>query len=336
MAHKFPWRLVSFRLEKEGPETAHVGIWEGDRMIDLSAALVASGRPRPEGMRQLLEWYAAEDFVPWMTDTVRKGATTYPIDQAILLAPITNPRMFYDFLGFEQHVRQIRARRGTTVPELWYKRPAYYIGSVAPDKLFGPGAVTIPNFVEKSDYECELALVIGKAGQFTVAAEAAKFIQQHCFFTLCNDWSARDYQKLDMELGLGVSHSKTIIGTSFGPALVHASQFRFNADGCPDLTLQVVVNGMARGEANYQSAYWDFAKILAFLGREKIGVFPGDIIGSGTIGNGCIAEFAAKVVDGKEVEPARFPWLQSGDKVTLTADGIGTLANTVQIIRHQT
>lgn len=329
MGPKFPWQLVSF--QPSGSPGVRLGVRQTDRVVDLTAACMAAGQPRPEGMRQFLEWSAVEDCTPWMTEAVRQGAATYPLDTVTLLAPITNPRMFYDFLGFEQHVRQIRAKRGATVPELWYKRPAYYVGSVSPDKLFGPGEVTIPRFVEKPDYECELALVVGKAGKFTTVNEAAAFIRRHGFFTLYNDWSARDYQKLDMDLGLGVSHSKTICGSSLGPALVHASQFRCDADGNPDIALRVAVNGMERGEANYQSVYWGFAKILAFLGQENIGVFPGDVFGSGTIGNGCIAEFAARLVEGKEVEPATYPWLTEGDDVTLTAEGIGTLTNRVRI-----
>ena len=241
------------------------------------------------------------------------------------------PRMFYDFLGFEKHVRQIRDKRGAKVPELWYKRPGYYVGSIAPDKIFGSGPINIPSFVEKPDYEFEIALVVGKEAKPTHLQDAVTFIQQHCFFTLCNDWSARDYQKLDMEMGLSVSHSKTIIGTSFGPALIPASQFRFDENGIPDIAMKLTVNGEVRSESNYNTVYWSFPKILTFLGQENISLFPGDIIGSGTVGNGCIAEFAAKVIDGKEVEPAKYPWLKNGDEITLTADKIGSLTNTIQI-----
>lgn len=241
------------------------------------------------------------------------------------------PRMFYDFLGFEKHVRQIRDRRGAKMPELWYKRPAYYVGSVSPDKIFGAGPITIPSFVQKPDYEFEIALVIGKEGKFTDEKEAAEFIRKNCFFALCNDWSARDFQKLDMELGLGVSHSKTIIGTSFGPKIVPASQFQFNAEGVPDIALKLTVNGQVRCESNYNTVYWSFPKILAFLGRENIGVWPGDIIGSGTVGSGCIAEFAAKIVDGQELKPAKYPWLKDGDEIILEAEGIGSLTNTIHV-----
>ncbi len=246
--------------------------------------------------------------------------------------PIENPRTLYDFLGFEQHIRQIRDRRGAKVPDLWYQRPGYYVGITSPDKMFGPGEVCIPRFVEKPDYEFEIALVVGKVAKPMTVAEASDFIQKHCRFTIFNDWSARDFQKIDMTMGLSVSHSKSIIGNSFGPVLVPASAFSFNAEGIPDIPLTLTVNGTVRTKSNYNTVYWSFPKILAFLGRENISVFPGDIIGSGTVGSGCIAEFAAKVVDDKEVEPAKYSWLKEGDLIEMDAEGIGTLTSQVHIV----
>ncbi|MDO8528207.1 MAG: fumarylacetoacetate hydrolase family protein [Deltaproteobacteria bacterium] len=256
-----------------------------------------------------------------------KNAFPWPLLDSI------NPRTLYDFLGFEKHVRQIREKRGAKVPEGWYKRPGYYVGICPPDKLFGPGTVTIPRFIEKPDYEFEIALIVGKEGRFTDEKTAAAFIQEHCYFTLMNDWSARDYQKLDMDMGLSVAHSKSIIGTSIGPKLVPASQFKFDDNGVPDIPMKLTINGAVRSESNYNTVYWSFPKILAFLGRENIGVWAGDIIGSGTVGSGCIAEFSAKVVDGKEVEPAKYPWLKDGDEIILEAEGIGALKNNIVIAR---
>lgn len=325
----FPWRLISFHRVGDA-QTVQVGLLEENCVVDLTGVFMAAGQETPDGIRQVLERFSTDDLAREI-GRANRSKNIYSLADVSILAPVTNPGTFYDFLGFEQHVRQIRDRRGATVPDIWYKRPAYYLGSVARDKILGPGTVVIPRFVEKPDYECEIALIIGKKGRPKSKAEARAFIQSNCFFTLCNDWSARDYQKLDMELGLGVSHSKSIIGTSFGPALVHASQFRFNPEGAPDIPICLTVNGEPRAETNYQTVYWNFAKILAFLGGENISVFPGDVLGSGTIGSGSIAEFAAKVIEGQEVEPAKYPWLKNGDEVTLTAEGIGSLTNKVKI-----
>lgn len=245
------------------------------------------------------------------------------------MMPIT---MFYDFLGFEKHVRQVRARRGAVVPKLWYERPAYYMGCVSPDKIFGSGEVKIPAFVKQPDYEFEIALMLDEPICTKDEKEAAEFIRKHGQYTICNDWSMRDYQKMDMELGISVAHSKSIVGTSFGPRWVAASEFKYDVEGRPDIRMRSTVNGEARCDSNAQTAYWSFPKILAFLGRENMTIFPGTALGSGTVGDGCIAEFAAKMENGKEIEPAQYPWLQNGDVIALSSDGIGTLTNTVKII----
>lgn len=239
---------------------------------------------------------------------------------------------FYDFLGFEKHVRQVRERRGAVVPPLWYERPAYYMGCVSPEKIFGNGEVKIPAFVTQPDYEFEIALMLNASICTTDEHEAAEFIRAHGFYTICNDWSMRDYQRKDMELGISVAHSKSIVGTSFGPAWIAAAAFTHDAQGRPDIRMRATVNGDARCDGNAQTAYWSFPKILAFLGREHMTITPGIALGSGTVGDGCIAEFAAKMENGVEVEPAKYPWLQNGDVIALTADGIGTLTNTVKII----
>ena len=80
----------------------------------------------------------------------------------------------------------------------------------------------------------------------TSEEDAVRFIREHCFYTVCNDWSMRDYQKMDSELGISVAHSKSIVGTSFGPCLVHASQFTYDAEGRPDIPMRLEVNDEVR------------------------------------------------------------------------------------------
>lgn len=208
------------------------------------------------------------------------------------------------------------------VPEIWYKRPAYYCAGLTPDKLFGSGAeVPIPRFIQQPDYEFELALVAGAEGKPKTEEEAAAFICDHCSFTILNDWSARDFQKLDLEMGISVAHSKSIIGNSLGPAFVPASRFCYDAKDLPDIPMRLTVNGELRCESNYNTVYWSFPKILSFLANENIAVFPGDVLGSGTIGDGCIAEFTPD-----------YPWLKEGDEIVMEAEGIGRLQNWVKIV----
>lgn len=325
---QFPWPLVSFTHDG-----TRLGVLEDDIIHDLSAVWELQHHTTLSGVRQLLTQMPMAKFADWVNHVIGTDAPALDREDVSLCVPVTDPHMLYDFLGFEKHVAQVRARRGAAVPPLWYERPAYYVGTVAPDKTWGPDeTIEIPAFVTKPDYEFELAVVIGREISCVDEDRAVEFLQNYCFFTIYNDWSARDYQQLDMQLGISVVHSKSIIGNSFGPVLVHGSCFTFDANGCPDIPMRLTVNGVARCESNCNTAYWSFAKILTFLGREGIRLYPGDIIGSGTVGDGCIAEFAAKMDGDREVEPARYPWLKTGDRIIMEAGGIGTLTNAVRVV----
>ncbi len=257
---------------------------------------------------------------------------------------VPEPRLFLDFLGFETHVKQIREKRGVSIWPGWYDHATYYIADLPPEKVFGPGEeVIIPGFVKAPDYEFEIACIVGKAGLPKTEEEALKFFQEHCFLTIINDWSARDVQKKDME-GLGPANSKSIIGNSIGPKIVPASKFKMDEHGVLDMELILKVNGQERSKTNYTSLYhthpssgnkqaWSFPRIISWLGQQDIAVLPGYIIGSGTVGNGCIAEFAAKMdpKTNEVLEPATYPWLKAGDVVTLEAQGIGVLENKIRV-----
>jgi 2-keto-4-pentenoate hydratase/2-oxohepta-3-ene-1,7-dioic acid hydratase (catechol pathway) len=103
-------------------------------------------------------------------------------------------------------------------------------------------------------------------------------------------------------------------------------------------------NGEERMRTNYNTLYhthpqtkekaaWSFPRIMTWLGKQNIGLLPGYIMGSGTVGNGCIAEFSAKIDPStdKEIEPAKYPWLKDGDVVSMEVAGIGVLENKVKI-----
>lgn len=261
---------------------------------------------------------------------------------------IPEPRILLDFLGFEKHVVQIRDKRGTQIWPGWYDHAAYYIVDLAPEKVFGSGeTVPIPSFVKAADYEFEIACIIGKTALLKSEEEALKFFKENCWLTILNDWSARDVQKKDIE-GLGPNNSKSIIGNSFGPKLVPVSQFKMDENGVLDLEMILTVNGEERNRTNYNTLYhthpttktkqaWSFPRIMAWLGKQNITMHAGYIIGSGTVGSGCIAEFSAKIdpKTGNEINPALYPWLKEGDVVTMEAKGIGVLENTVKVVSQE-
>ncbi len=257
---------------------------------------------------------------------------------------VPEPRVLIDFLGFETHVKQIRDKRLSSVWPGWYNHAAYYIVDISAEKLFGNGEeVSIPEFVKAPDYEFEIGCYVTKKALLKTQEEALAFFKDHCYLTILNDWSARDVQKIDM-LGLGPANSKFIIGNSIGPKLVAANAFKMDENGVLDMEMILRINGEERTKTNYNTLYhthpetqtksaWSFPRLMAFLGKQNIAVEPGYLLGSGTVGNGCIAEFSAKVdpETNKELEPAKFGWLKDGDVVSMEVEGIGTLENRVRL-----
>ncbi len=257
---------------------------------------------------------------------------------------IPEPTLLLDFLGFEKHIVQIRDKRGASVWPGWYDHAAYYIADLPPEKVFGPNdEVIVPSCVKAPDYEFELACFITKTALISDENEALKFFRENCYLTIMNDWSARDIQKKDIE-GLGPANSKSIMGKTFGPKLVRASEFQMDENGVLDLEMILRINGKERSRSNYKTLYhthptsgkqaaWSFPRIIAWLGQQNITVHAGYVLGSGTVGNGCIAEFMAKMdpQTNQELSPAVYPWLADGDVVTMEVQQIGTLESKVRL-----
>lgn len=259
-------------------------------------------------------------------------------------AEIPEPHLLLDFLGFEKHIVQIRDKRGAKIWPGWYDHAAYYIADLPPEKVFGPDEeVVFPACVKGPDYEFELACFITKSALITDEKEALQFFRDHCYVSILNDWSARDIQKKDIE-GLGPANSKSIVGKSFGPKLVKASQLDMDENGVMNLEMVLTINGTERSRSNYNTLYhtnpttgkkgaWSFPRMFAWLGQQNIMLHAGYVLGSGTVGNGCIAEFMAKIdpQTNQEITPAVYPWLQEGDVVTMEVEHIGKLENKVRL-----
>ena len=253
-------------------------------------------------------------------------------------------RYLIDTLGFEKHMRQIRKRRGDTIPAIWYKRPAMYGLYLETDKVVGNNEIlNIPSFVAKPDYEFEIVAFFTESIKTTSVEVATEFVRTKMRFTIFNDMSARDYQAEDMLLPLWVGPSKGILPKSFGPKWVDSSELSFDKNGVLDMQMTLSVNNELRCDTNFQSIYffdpetgeqkcWGPAQVIAWFGKRDQGFEKGHMLGSGTIGNGCIAEFAAKIDNnGNETEPAKYPWLKDGDVILMEAEGIGILKNTIKI-----
>jgi fumarylacetoacetate (FAA) hydrolase len=221
----------------------------------------------------------------------------YRLDDVRLLAPVLHPPSIRDFYAFEEHVRRARELRGAgQPPPQWYEIPVFYFSN--PAAVYGPeDEIPRPDGVEELDYELELAAVIGGDGQIAG-------------FTVMNDWSARDLQRLEMAVGLGPSKGKDF-ATSLGPVVVTVDEL--DAAG---LEMVARVNGEERSRGNSRDMHHSWQAIVEHAARSTR-LLPGDVLGSGTVGSGCILEHG----DGR--------WLQSGDVVELEIEGVGVLQNTV-------
>jgi fumarylacetoacetate (FAA) hydrolase len=220
----------------------------------------------------------------------------YPLEAVQLLPPVRSPPSVRDFYAFEQHVRNARERRGLEVPPEWYEIPVFYFSN--PSAIYGPDAtIPYPEGTEELDYELEVAAVIGANGEIGG-------------FTVMNDWSARDLQRTEMKVGLGPAKGKDF-ATSLGPVVV-------TPDELGDLRLEMTarVNGEERSRGDLGDMYHSWDSIVAQAARNTR-LLPGDVIGSGTVGSGCILELG----DGR--------WLRPGDVVELEVERIGVLRNTV-------
>lgn len=231
------------------------------------------------------------------------------------LPPILHPPAFRDFYAFEQHARTARARRGLDMVQAWYELPVFYFSN--PNCLIGHDeALIAPAGSTELDYELELGVVIGQRARDVTPAQAWQSVAG---FTIINDFSARDLQRVEMAVGLGPAKGKDF-ATALGPVLVTRDEFADRIAGeVISLEMRGRRNGRELSHGNSNSLFHTFPKMIAHASRDA-DLLPGDLIGSGTVGTGCILELSPEYAGG---------WLQAGDVVELEIERIGTLRTKV-------
>jgi 2-keto-4-pentenoate hydratase/2-oxohepta-3-ene-1,7-dioic acid hydratase in catechol pathway len=237
-------------------------------------------------------------------------AEAMPLSEVRLLAPL-RPASFRDFVAFEEHVEGVRRSIDGAggVPEAWYDAPTFYFTN--PHAIYGPDdEIPFPARSVARDFELEVAAIAGPG---------------HSIFgyTIFNDWSARDLQSREMQVRLGPAKGKDF-ASSLGPWIVTADELEpGKSDGFLDLWCTAEVNGVEVGRDLLSNMGWTFETMLAHAARDSV-IRPGDLLGSGTVGNGgCLAELWGR--NGEQSPPP----LTDGDVVTLTVEGIGSLTNRV-------
>lgn len=305
---------------------------DGEMLLDLRAAARATGEPDGvfgDMLAFLDAGETARNAARRLLSDVRCESAIVRVSDVRLLSPLLRPRSLRDCLAFEGHyigamrtvakwrfaplagldraIARVAGRGFLRPPRVWYERPIYYKGN--PASVVGHEAdIEWPSFTEQLDYELELAIVIGREGKNIPVERARDWIAG---FTIFNDFTARDFQMYEMAGRLGPAKSKDFdTGNSLGPWLVTPDEV-----GDPyKLAMRGRVNGVEWSRGNSSDMRFTFEEMIAAISRDET-LYPGDVIGSGTVTGGC----------GLELDR----WLAPGDVVELEIERIGVLRNRV-------
>lgn len=303
-------RFVTF--EKSDGTVRSGVLLESDLVIDMHEA--TNGK-LPGNMIDFLEQSEANlQIAKGLLQLSNGDKGAYPLNEVRLIAPLPNPKSFRDFYAFEQHVKSARENRGLKMIPEWYQIPVFYFSNHLAIK--GPeDKISMPIECNWLDYELEIACIIGKQGSNITAKEAEDYIFGYC---ILNDWSARDLQRQEMKVGLGPAKGKDF-ATSIGPWIISKDEMEpLRLGKGYDISMKTRINGILLSEGNMKDIYYSFGEMVE---RASAGVtlYPGEIIGSGTVGTGCILELGTEV----------HRWLQPGDEVEMEIDKLGVLKNSI-------
>jgi 2-keto-4-pentenoate hydratase/2-oxohepta-3-ene-1,7-dioic acid hydratase in catechol pathway len=325
-------KLITFEVKTPVGPFERIGavIQNGDALayIDLNFALAASlaaeGAPRPREMAdailppEMLAFAAtgaagmeaatdAMDFIEDSPESLgpRGEQIIYQPDEVRLLPPVPRPPLIRGFAGFERHLKTTYAKMDMKIPETWYERPLCFKSSCA--HMAGPGEeIPWPSYTEQMDFELEFCAIVGKPGRDIPEDKAMEHILG---FAILNDWSARDAQTGEMQMGTGPYKGKDWCW-SLGPWIVTPDELGDTSK----IPMAARVNGETWIEATPGEMYWTFAQMLSYTSRDE-NMITGDLLGSGTVPGGC----------GMEIER----WIQPGDTVEIDMGPLGVMRNLI-------
>lgn len=319
-------KLVTFL--KDGHE--QLGIVHNNLIFDLEAL----HSDLPNSMSMLLGfWDSYFPMVLTFDKMLKEGKIApekgFPYSEEKLLAPVPHPTSCRDGYAFRQHVAAARRNRKVEMIPEFDQYPIFYFTNH--NAIQGPGPIQcMPDHFEKLDFELEVAIVICKQGKNIRAEEADDYIGG---YMIMNDMSARRLQMEEMLLNLGPAKGKDFT-TVIGPMLVTPDELEHlkvpakegHTGNNYNLAMKCRVNGIQVSEGNMADMDWTFAEIIERCAY-GVNIYPGDVIGSGTVGTGCFLELNGT---GKLNDPNyKEQWLQPGDVVEMEIDGLGMLTNTI-------
>ncbi|MCU7549758.1 fumarylacetoacetate hydrolase family protein [Chitinophagaceae bacterium LB-8] len=302
-------KLVTFK-NKDGAERA--GWLKGDGVVDMH--LISKGA-LPANMLQFIDHHE-QYFAIIKEQGLEDIESTYSLDAIKLLAPLPNPRSFRDYVSFEQHLQNAAARFGHSIAKEWYEMPIFYFTNH--QAIYGPEEeIARPSKETKLDYELEMACIIGKKGKNIKAEEAEDYIFG---YTVFNDWTARSIQGVEMKVHLGPAKGKDF-ANAIGPCIVTRDEMNqyLQDNGRFNVRMIAKINGQVICEGNFNTIHYTFGQMIERASENGVTLYPGDILGSGTVGWGSLIETGG--------EAHRF--LERGDVVEFEIEGIGVLRNYV-------
>ncbi|TVQ81202.1 MAG: fumarylacetoacetate hydrolase family protein [Bradymonadales bacterium] len=252
----------------------------------------------------------SEGLLPWLLkkEAEWKELETLPSESIHWALPF-RPYSFRDFYCFEEHVKKGREGRGLPMLDQWYEKPVFYYSN--PLSFVGPGLVPYPRASEAMDFELEIACVLGRP-LFNASLEEAH--EAILGYSLLNDWTARDFQGWEMKLNLGPTKGKDFC-SSLGSFLVTKESLeKFRSGKGYDLEFCLRLNSKEFCRANWKAIQFSFEEMLV-RASQNCRLYPGELLGSGTMGGGCLME--------RNLSQESPSWLKPGDEVELSCETLG-------------
>jgi fumarylacetoacetate (FAA) hydrolase len=321
-------RFVSYL--KKGKD--RIGIEYNNKVYDLAKSAKAINVDLHSKMAKFLNnWESNFALALKVEKAIKKGKIKNGIiKKPKLLPPVPNPTSCRDGYAFRQHVETARKNRGVEMIPEFDRFPVFYFTNH--NAVFGEGNVLVEtDHLNKLDFELECAIVISKQGKNISVKEADNYIAG---YMIMNDLSARSLQMEEMKLNLGPAKGKDF-ATTIGPYLVTPDELEQYKIKTPfgnkyDLEMKAYYNSIQVSSGNLKDMNWTFAQIIE---RASYGVelYPGDVIGSGTVGTGCFLELnGTKIIEAKQKgEEYTSVWLNAGDIIELEITGLGRLKNKI-------
>ena len=315
-------KIVTYKYN----ESTHLGLIVNEKIYSLNSIASSMNdflQMEEEGMRKAKE---LEERIK----NANSNSEGILVSESELLAPVPNPPSCRDAYAFRQHVATARRNRGVDMIPEFDQFPIFYFTNH--NAILGPtdDILCMPDHMQKLDFELEAAIVIGKKGRNIKAKDADDYIAG---YLIMNDMSARALQMEEMRLNLGPAKGKDFC-TIIGPYLVTKDELKSKkvstADGHDgdtySLNMKCWLNGELLSEGNMKDMNWTFAEIVerCAYGAD---ILPGDVIGSGTVGTGCLLELnGSHKLENPDYEPV---WLKDGDVIEMEIEGLGKIKNKI-------